>query len=37
MERNQPGDLAKAKLLLQKVVANDLEGKEMAVEWLKKI
>jgi tetratricopeptide (TPR) repeat protein len=37
MERNQPGDQAKAKLLLQKVVANDLEGKEMAVEWLKKM
>jgi tetratricopeptide (TPR) repeat protein len=37
MERNQPGDLPKAKLLLQKVAANDLEGKEMAVEWLKKM
>jgi tetratricopeptide (TPR) repeat protein len=37
MERDHPGDIAKAKLLLQKVVANDLEGKEMAVEWLKKM
>jgi tetratricopeptide (TPR) repeat protein len=37
MERNQPGDLTKAKLLLQKVVSNDLEGKEMAVDWLKKM
>ncbi len=36
MERNQPGDAAKAKILLQKVVANDLEGKEIAQEWLKK-
>jgi hypothetical protein len=37
MERNQPGDTAKAKILLQKVVANDLEGKEFAQEWLKKM
>jgi len=36
MERNLPGDMAKAKILLQKVVANDLEGKELAQEWLKK-
>lgn len=36
MERNQPGDAAKAKTLLQKVVANDLEGKEIAQEWLRK-
>jgi tetratricopeptide (TPR) repeat protein len=37
MERNQPGDAAKAKQLLQKIVANDLEGKEYAQEWLKKM
>lgn len=37
MERNQPGDAAKAKILLQKVVADDLEGKEIAREWLKKM
>jgi tetratricopeptide (TPR) repeat protein len=37
MERNQPGDTAKAKILLQKVVANDLEGKELAQEWLKNV
>jgi|SRR5450432_82554 hypothetical protein len=37
MERNLPGDSAKAKLLLQKIVADDLEGKEFAQEWLKKM
>jgi len=37
MERNQPSDTAKAKQLLQKIVANDLEGKEFAQEWLKKM
>ena len=37
MERNISGDSAKAKLLLQKIVANDLEGKEVAQEWLKKM
>jgi len=37
MERNQSGDVAKAKLLLQQVVQNDLEGKETAREWLKKM
>jgi len=36
MERNQPGDNARAKQLLQKIVANDLMGKEFAQEWLKK-
>jgi tetratricopeptide (TPR) repeat protein len=36
MERNQPGDNARAKQILQKIVANDLEGKEFAQEWLKK-
>ena len=37
MERNLPGDAAKAKQLLQKIVSNDLEGKEFAEEWLKKM
>lgn len=37
MERNQPGDAAKAKQLLQKIVTDDLEGKEFAEEWLKKM
>ena len=37
MERNQSGDASKAKLLLQQIVQNDLEGKETAQEWLKKM
>ena len=37
MERNQPGDAAKAKTLLQRIVDEDLEGKEFAQEWLKKM
>jgi tetratricopeptide (TPR) repeat protein len=37
MERNLPGDAAKAKQLLQDIVANDLEGKEFAEEWLRKM
>ncbi|HET7002583.1 MAG TPA: hypothetical protein VFI33_14770 [Puia sp.] len=37
MERNQPGDTAKAKQLLQEIVSNDLEGKEYAEVWLKKM
>jgi tetratricopeptide (TPR) repeat protein len=37
MERNQSGDEAKAKQLLQKIVQNNLEGKETAQKWLKKI
>jgi tetratricopeptide (TPR) repeat protein len=37
MERNLPGDAAKAKQLLQNIVANDLDGKEFAEEWLKKM
>jgi tetratricopeptide (TPR) repeat protein len=37
MERNQSGDAAKTKLLLQQIVQNDLEGKETAQEWLKKM
>lgn len=36
MERNQPGDAREAKLLLQKIVDQDLEGKEYAQEWLRK-
>jgi hypothetical protein len=37
MERNLPGDAAMARQLLQNIVANDLEGKEFAQEWLKKM
>jgi tetratricopeptide (TPR) repeat protein len=37
MDRNQSGDAEKAKQLLQKVVDQDLEGKETAQEWLKKL
>ena len=36
MERNQSGDAANAKQLLQQVVQNDQEGKETAQEWLRK-
>jgi tetratricopeptide (TPR) repeat protein len=36
LKRNLPGDKQKAKELLQQVVANDLEGKESAQQWLKK-
>jgi|KBSMisStaDraftv2_1062788.scaffolds.fasta_scaffold32045_2 tetratricopeptide (TPR) repeat protein len=37
MKRNQPGDAVKAKQLLQEVVDKDLEFKETAQEWLKKL
>lgn len=37
MDRNQSGDSEKAKQLLQKIVDQDLEGKETAQEWLKKL
>ncbi len=37
MDRNQPGDIAKAKQLLRQIVQNDLEGKETAQEWLKRL
>jgi tetratricopeptide (TPR) repeat protein len=37
MERNVPGDAAKAKQLLQDIESNDLEGKEYAEKWLKKM
>src|ERR1700748_1389778 len=37
MDRNQPGDAPRAKQLLQEIVSNDLEGKEFAEEWLKKM
>lgn len=36
LKRNQPGDKKRGKELLQKVVNNDLEGKETAQQWLKK-
>jgi len=35
MKRNQPGDKQEAKLLLQRVIDNNLDGKEAAQEWLK--
>lgn len=37
MDRNQPGDKAKAKLLLQQVIKDDLEGKKTAQKWLKRM
>jgi tetratricopeptide (TPR) repeat protein len=37
MDRNQSGDVAKAKDLLQKIVQNDLDEKEIAQKWLKKL
>jgi hypothetical protein len=37
MERNQPGDTEKVKKLLQRIVDQDLEGKEFAQEWLRKL
>jgi tetratricopeptide (TPR) repeat protein len=37
MERNQSGDEARVKQLLQRIVQNDLEGKETAQKWLKKL
>ncbi len=37
MKRNLPGDKQKAKQLLQQVVDKDLEGKETAKQWLKKL
>jgi len=36
MERNQTGDVARANQLLQKIITQDLEGKELAQEWLGK-
>jgi tetratricopeptide (TPR) repeat protein len=36
LKRNLPGDREKAKQLLQQVVENDLEGKEQAMQWLRK-
>jgi len=36
MKRNQSGDKPKARLLLQKVVEHNLEGKQTAMQWLKK-
>jgi tetratricopeptide (TPR) repeat protein len=37
MKRNRPGDAREAKELLQQIVQDDLEGKEVAQEWLKKL
>ena len=36
LKRNLPGDKQTARILLEKVVKNDLEGKEIAEQWLKK-
>jgi tetratricopeptide (TPR) repeat protein len=36
LKRNQPGDKLTARRLLEEVVQNDLEGKEIATQWLKK-
>jgi tetratricopeptide (TPR) repeat protein len=35
MKRNQPGDAVTAKQLLQEVVEKDIEGAEVAKEWLR--
>ena len=37
MKRNDPGDSQKAKQLLQQVVHDNLEGKEVAAKWLEKL
>jgi tetratricopeptide (TPR) repeat protein len=37
MERNSAGDTTQAKKLLQQVVQDDLEGKEIAQQWLGKL
>jgi tetratricopeptide (TPR) repeat protein len=37
MKRNTSSDKPKAKQLLQRVVDNDLEGKAVALQWLKKM
>jgi tetratricopeptide (TPR) repeat protein len=37
MKRNRSGDKPNAKQLLQRVVDNDLEGKAVALQWLKKM
>lgn len=36
MKRNQPGDNQAAKILLEQVVQNELEGKQIAQQWLNK-
>jgi tetratricopeptide (TPR) repeat protein len=37
MLRNHPGDIVTVKQLLQKIVSNNLDGKETAQDWLKKL
>lgn len=37
LKRNKNNDKEKAKILLQEVIAKDLEGKSEAIEWLKKL
>jgi hypothetical protein len=37
MKRNQPGDAEKAKQLMHKIQVEDLEGKDAATRWLRKL
>ena len=37
MERNQSGDEARVRQLLQRIVQNNLEGKQTAQKWLRKL
>ena len=37
LKRNLPGDKQQARRLLEQVVQNNLEGKDTAQEWLKKL
>ncbi len=37
LKRNKTGDQASAKILLEQVIATDLEGKQKAMEWIKKL
>jgi tetratricopeptide (TPR) repeat protein len=37
MKRNLPGDVTRAKQILQEIVSNDLEGKEYAEKWIRKL
>jgi tetratricopeptide (TPR) repeat protein len=37
MERNQPGDVAKAKNLMKRIVDEDMEGKQAVQDWPKKL
>ena len=37
VERGTPEDLRNAKIILKQVIEKDLDGKETAAEWLKKL